>query len=70
MPPTRSSYPVVVLLGDPGYYGRFGFVAGTSIGITPPEPAWGRHFQARPLHAWRPDLAGAFRYAAPFDELD
>lgn len=61
--------PVVVLLGDPAFYGRFGFVPAASLGITPPEPAWGDHFQARPLTAYDAQLRGTFRYAAPFDRL-
>ena len=62
-------YPVVVLLGHPDYYPRFGFVPAASIGIEPTEPAWAPHFQARPLRAWTPGLRGTFRYAAPFDAL-
>jgi putative acetyltransferase len=62
-------YPVVVLLGHPDYYPRFGFVPATSIGIEPSEPAWADHFQARRLGAWTPAVQGTFRYAAPFDEL-
>jgi putative acetyltransferase len=59
--------PVVALLGSPGYYGRFGFVRSTDLGITPPDPSWGDYFQARrPV----PGMAeGRFRYAAPFDRL-
>lgn len=62
-------YPLVVLLGHTGYYPRFGFVAATSLGITPPDPNWGVAFQARPLAGYTPELRGPFRYAAPFDEL-
>ncbi len=58
---------VVGLLGDPAYYGRFGFVAATELGITPPDPAWGRHFQVLAIGGRAP--TGVFRYAAPFDDL-
>jgi putative acetyltransferase len=58
--------PVVVLLGDPAYYGRFGFRLAAEYGITPPVAAWAPHFQARPLHAWDPKLRGPFAYAEPF----
>ena len=58
---------LVGLLGEPAYYGRFGFVAAAEYGIAAPDPAWGRHFQALAL-AGRPPTGG-FRYAAPFDEL-
>jgi putative acetyltransferase len=61
--------PLVALLGDPRYYGRFAFRTSTEIGVEAPDPAWGVHFQVRPLTAWHPGLTGRFRYAAPFDGL-
>jgi putative acetyltransferase len=60
--------PLVVLLGDPDYYGRYGFEPSTAYGIVAPDPAWGRYFQVRTLSAYRP-MAGTFAYAAPFDDL-
>ena len=62
-------FPVVMLLGHLGYYTRFGFVTARTIGILPPDPSWGDHFQARPLSAWSPEVRGVFRYAAPFERL-
>jgi putative acetyltransferase len=62
-------YPLVVLLGHTDYYPRFGFVPATRLRISPPDPMWGEHFQARPLAMHRPELGGTFRYAAPFDAL-
>ena len=61
--------PLVVLLGDPKYYSRFGFRLAAEYGITPPVAEWAPHFQARPLSAYTPALRGAFRYAEPFDRL-
>jgi len=61
--------PLIALLGDPAYYSRFGFVTSTKIGVEPPEPAWGIHFQALPLSNWTDTIAGTFRYATPFDEI-
>lgn len=61
--------PVVVLLGDPALYSRFGFVPARALGIESPDPAWGDYFQARALSTWRAEYAGQFRYAAPFDRL-
>jgi putative acetyltransferase len=58
---------VVALLGAPDYYRRFGFVRSTELGIEPPDPAWGEHFQARQLSG--PRLTGTFRYADPFIRL-
>jgi len=61
--------PLVALLGDPGYYSRFGFRLAERYAIIPPVPAWRPHFQARPLSAYRPSLRGRFSYARPFDRL-
>lgn len=61
--------PLVVLLGSPAYYRRFGFRPAAEIGITPPVPDWAPHFQARALHTWTPRLRGPFRYAEPFERL-
>jgi putative acetyltransferase len=61
--------PLVVLLGDPAYYGRFGFRPAGEYGIEPPVPAWAPHFQARTLTAYRPALRGRFAYAEPFDRV-
>ena len=66
----EAGEPVVVLLGDPEYYGFFGWVAASTMGIESPDPAWGAAFQARPLRAWDPRLAGRFRYAPAFERLD
>ena len=62
-------YPVVVLLGNPDYYPRFGFVPAADVGISPTDPTWQTAFQARLLRGWRPFMAGEFRYAAPFYDL-
>lgn len=58
--------PLVVLLGSPAYYGRFGFRPAVELGVTPPEPEWGEAFQARPLREYTPSLAGPFEYAPAF----
>lgn len=65
----RAGELALVLLGDPGFYGRFGFGPAAAAGIGAPDPAWGEHFQALVL---RPDglpTAARFEYAAPFDGL-
>lgn len=59
----------IVLLGDPAYYGRFGFVPGSELGVISPEPAWGDYFQALRLAAATDAHRGRFRYARPFEEL-
>jgi putative acetyltransferase len=58
--------PVVVLLGNPAYYHRFGFKLASEYGIDPPMPEWISHLQARTLSTYHADLRGPFEYAAPF----
>jgi putative acetyltransferase len=57
---------MIVLLGPPRYYRRFGFRAARELGVIPPEPRWGEAFQARPLTAYTPAVAGRFEYAPAF----
>lgn len=61
--------PLVALLGDPGYYARFGFRAADGYGIVAPVPEWGRYFQVRTLSAYSSGLRGRFAYAEPFDRV-
>jgi putative acetyltransferase len=61
--------PFIALLGDPHFYGRFGFIPASRLGIGAPSPEWGAHFQVRPLTAWPPSVTGTFAYAAPFASL-
>ena len=61
--------PLVVLLGDPRYYSRFGFRLAEEYDITPPVPRWRPHFQARTLSTFTPALHGRFAYAEPFDRV-
>ena len=64
-----AAEPAIVLLGDPDYYGFFGFVPAASHGIGSPGP-WGEeYFQALTLRAWDPGMAGRFRYAPAFERL-
>jgi putative acetyltransferase len=61
-----ADVPMIVLLGSPQYYSRFGFRPAHELGVIPPEPRWGAAFQARPLTAYIPAIAGRFRYAPAF----
>lgn len=61
--------PLIALLGDPGYYCRFGFVPSSDLGITAREPEWGAHFQVLPLSTWNDSITGSFRYSTPFNEV-
>jgi len=59
--------PLVALLGDPAYYGRFGFQLGAVYQITAPRPEWQPHFQVRVLTGYQPTVRGVFTYPEPFD---
>lgn len=61
--------PLIVLLGHPEYYPRFGFVPAADFGVTPPVAEWVPAFFARKLATYGPALTGEFRYAKPFRDL-
>lgn len=61
--------PLVVLLGNPRYYHRFGFRLAEEYGIDPPVPEWRPDFQVRTLATYTSDLRGRFAYAEPFDRV-
>lgn len=66
----QQAEPTIVLLGDPDYYGHFGFEPAADHGIASPGPWADRFFQVKRLRAWSPGLAGPFRYAPAFDRVD
>jgi putative acetyltransferase len=59
---------LIGLVGDPRYYERFGFVAGITLGVEPPEPAWGPYFQVLALRD--APTPGTFIYPEPFMSLN
>jgi putative acetyltransferase len=63
---TALGWPVIVLLGHPTYYPRFGFESARAIGIEPPlawsDAAW----MALRLPGWTADLRGTLRYPPAF----
>jgi len=61
--------PMIVLLGEPAYYGHFGFGLASESGIEPPEPGWAPHFLVRPGPSYDPRVRGMFAYAEPFSRL-
>lgn len=63
--------PLVVLEGAPGYYGRLGFVAGSTLGLRRPSLRIpGPAFQAVPGAAFEPSMAGTVVYPEIFWALD
>lgn len=60
----QAGLPLLVLLGDPAYYGRFGFEAAGPLGIFyRPVGLDSPHFQVRRLAAYRPGLSGEYVYS-------
>lgn len=58
-----SGYPLVVLLGNPAYYGRFGFEPSGPLGISYlPVGEGDPHFQVRRLTAYDPSYRGRVTY--------
>lgn len=64
-----AGHAFVVVLGDPSYYGRFGFVAASRYGLRG-EYGNGPEFQVLPLRsAGVPETGGLVRYAEEFRAL-
>jgi putative acetyltransferase len=56
-------WPLLVLLGDPAYYERFGFEPAAPLGLSyPPVGAANPHFQARKLPGYAEAWRGEFSY--------
>ena len=62
------SEPLIGLLGDYGYYRRFGFVPASAVGIISPEPSWGDYFQVLVIDERRAPR-GEFVYPTPFRDM-
>ena len=62
---TIGDLPVCVV-GEPGYYSRFGFEAAEPFGVTAPFPV-----EPGALQLYRPEIvpAGAISYPTPFLNL-
>ncbi|MDQ3641190.1 MAG: N-acetyltransferase [Actinomycetota bacterium] len=58
----RQGWPVLALLGNPAYYGRFGFEPAKPLGIVYP-PVDGPAFQIRRLTTYDRTWRGTFTYA-------
>jgi putative acetyltransferase len=58
--------PLVLVLGDPRYYVRFGFRRSDELGIEPPQPAWHAAFMVVQLAAYDPSLRGRVVFPPSF----
>ena len=63
--------PMVVLQGDPRYYGRVGFEASAPLGITMDIPDWAspEAMQLRRLTNYDPSITGRLVYPNAFEDL-
>ncbi|MGF1431610.1 GNAT family N-acetyltransferase [Kitasatospora sp. LaBMicrA B282] len=57
---------LVVVLGDPGYYGRFGFTPASRHGVSGPFEVPEGVFQVLPLAAYDGSPIGSCEYPEPF----
>lgn len=62
--------PLVLVLGHPGYYVRFGFRRSDELGIEPPQPAWHAAFMVVPLAAYDPSLRGRIVFPPSFGHVE
>jgi putative acetyltransferase len=59
--------PLVLVLGHPWYYPRFGFRPASTLGIEPPDPSLPDEvFMALPLKAYDPALRGRVVFPPAF----
>ncbi len=59
--------PLVLVLGHPAYYPRFGFRPASTLGLQAPNPEWpDEAFMAVPLSGYDPSLRGVVTFAPPF----
>ncbi len=59
----QAGWPIAVLIGDPGYYRRFGFGPARPLGITfGPDADPAAPYQAMKFGSYDPALRGRFRY--------
>ena len=62
--------PLVLVLGHPGYYVRFGFRRSDEFGLEPPQPAWHAAFMVAPLAAYDPSLRGRIVFPPSFGHAE
>jgi putative acetyltransferase len=65
----QQRWPAVVLLGEPGFYGRFGFQKAGPFGVVYETVGQDSpFFQIRPLSTYGRSVRGVFRYCWESDE--
>jgi putative acetyltransferase len=64
-----TDFPLVIVLGHPEYYPRFGFTPATRDGIVAPFPVPDEAWMAQPLPGYQPTARGRVSYPAAFSDL-
>lgn len=65
-----AGHGIVLVLGDPAYYGRFGFGLAGDVRIRPPDPDWSGAFQVLGLTARALEgVRGVVRYPPAWDDV-
>jgi predicted N-acetyltransferase YhbS len=65
-PARETAYPLVVVLGHPEYYPRFGFERGDAFGVVSPYDVAPEAWMVLPLPAYRHEARGLVTYAEAF----
>jgi putative acetyltransferase len=64
-----TGYPLIVVLGHPEYYPRFGFEPAAARGIVAPWEVPPEAWMVLPLPAYDPRARGVVTYAQAFDAV-
>jgi predicted N-acetyltransferase YhbS len=65
-----TDFPLVVVMGHPAYYPRFGFEPAADLGIRSPYDAPPEAWMVHRLPAYRPEVRGLVEYPEAFRALD
>ena len=65
----ETGYPLVVVLGHPAYYPRFGFEPAAGYGVRAPWEVPPEAWMVHPLPAYDPHAQGVVTYARAFDAV-
>lgn len=64
-----TDYPLVAVLGHPGYYPRFGFEPARGFGISTPYDAPDEAWMVLALPSYEPSVRGTIVYPPAFEEV-
>jgi putative acetyltransferase len=67
---SETAFPLVVVVGHPGYYPRFGFEPGAAFGVLDPFGVPPEAWMVRPLPAYTSEARGRVTYAEAFAQVE